>query len=82
MRRVNYYQIEVKTNIFSPCISKGDLVYCSPILEINNNSFIHCKEMDIIMTYGEFKNRYSNYKELSLSKVVGVQGGYFNYKFI
>ena len=77
MKKANYYQIEVNSDIFSPCISKGDLVYCSPTLEINNNSFIHCMEHNIIMTYGEFKKRYSNYKELSLSKVVGVQGGLF-----
>ena len=75
MKKANYYQIEVKSDIFSPCISRGDLVYCSPILEINNNSFIHCMENNIIMTYGAFKKRFKNYREFSLSKVVGVQGG-------
>jgi len=75
MKKTNYYQVEVKTNILSPYISKGDLVYCSSALEINNNSLIHCKEVDIIMTYGEFKKRYTNYKELRLSKIIGVQGG-------
>ena len=42
--KTDYYQIEVTTDIFSPSINRGDVVYCSHLLEINNSSFVHCME--------------------------------------
>ncbi len=73
--KTDYYQIEVTTDIFSPSINRGDVVYCSHSLEINNSSFVHCMETDTIMSYGEFKELYPYFESMTLSKVVGVQGG-------
>ncbi|MBU1667601.1 hypothetical protein KKC13_04225 [bacterium] len=72
--KTDHYQIEVTSDIFSPSINRGDVVYCSHLLEINNNSFVHCIETNSIMTYGEFKKLYPHFEGMTLSRVVGVQG--------
>lgn len=72
--KTDYYEIEVTTDIFEPHINKGDLVYCSHLLEINDQSFVHCLETNTITTYQEFKKLYPHFEGMTLSKVVGVQG--------
>lgn len=72
--KTDYYAIEVTTDIFEPHISKGDLVYCSHRLEINDNSFVHCLETNTINSYREFKRLFPHFEDLTFSMVIGVQG--------